>query len=517
MSLPETKNESWPRRFLLRADADSHLLHERLKGSFQINRGAPRKETLALYDTHVWTLWFENLILIKSRTNLLLFTREGDWPVGRALASIPLKGKCPRFLRNFPPSDLRDRLDSLIGHRAVDEVADIRSAVSEWKLRNKAAKTLVRLYVRETSQTQARTLVELIPLRGYEREAEIVSQFLSEIADENAISPLGDALQARGANPTPYVLKPELNISPDQETRTVVCEAAARTLKVARSNEEGIIEDWDTEFLHDYRVCLRRIRSVLSSIKGIFPEEKLTEWKERLGTASRHTNRLRDLDVYLLSKDEMTILLPEALRPNLAALFTDLSRERKQEFHKLRAYLGTPAYHELMASLEEAFAHPERLEATKHSSTPIIEEAAKRILKRFRKLTELAKALSKDAPDAEIHAIRIAGKKLRYLLEFFGSLFPADEMEDLTNRLSKLQSRLGDFNDTSVQQAYLLKYAKTKADALEPRLAMSLGGLVAALYQEHGALRREVLRALKNFCSEISLQEIEDWSETREK
>lgn len=511
MSLPDPKNESWPRRFLLRAGMTAIQLHDLLKADFQIKQGAPRKETLALYDTHVWTLWFDDLILIKSRANLLLFAREGEWPVGQALASIPLKGKSPRFLRNFPASNLRDRLESEVEHRALDEVASVQSAVSEWNLRNKSAKTLVRLYVRETIQAESRTLVELIPLRGYEAEAEAVSELLSEIADVSAVSPLGEALRAKGATPTPYVLKPDLDITPDQETRAVVCEAAAKTLEVARSNEQGIIEDWDTEFLHDYRVCLRRIRSVLSSIKGIFPEETLTEWKNQLGTISRHTNKLRDLDVYLLSQDDMTQLLPEVLRPHLAELFTDLARERKQEYQKLRNYLKSSDYQTGVTALAEAFADPERLAEAKHSRSPIREQSAKRVLKRFHKLTQLAQTLSKDTPDTEIHAIRIAGKKLRYLLEFFGSLFPEKEMENLTSLLSKLQSRLGDFNDTSVQQAYLLKYAKTKSGALTPRLAMSLGGLVTALDQEHGALRREVLKALKAFCTAVDVSDIEKW------
>ena len=511
MSLPDPKNESWPRRFLLRPDTTATELHDLLKADFQIKQGAPKKETLALYDTHVWTLWFENLVLIKSRTNLLLFTREGEWPVGQALASIPLRGKCPRFLRNFPASNLRDRLESEVEHRALDEVASVQSTVSEWNLRNKSAKTLVRLYVRETLQTASRTLVELIPLRGYEEEANAVSDLLTGIADISAVSPLGEALRATGATPTPYVLKPELHISADQETRTVVCEAAAKTLEVARANELGIIEDWDSEFLHDYRVSLRRIRSVLSSIKGIFPEETLADWKTQLGTIARHTNKLRDLDVYLLSQDDMTQLLPEVLQPHLAGLFTDLSKERKQEQQKLKAYLKSSGYQSSITALAEAFSHPESLAETKHSRAPIKEQAAKRVLKRFHKLTDLAEALSKDSPDEDIHSIRIAGKKLRYLLEFFGSLFPEEEMENLTDLLSKLQSRLGDFNDTSVQQAYLLNYAKTKSHDLSPRLAMSLGGLVTALDQEHGVLRREVLRALKVFCTEIDVSEIESW------
>ena len=45
------------------------------------------------------------------------------------------------------------------------------------------------------------------------------------------------------------------------------------TLAVMRANEEGIKADWDTEFLHDYRTAVRRTRSALSQIPGIFPPE----------------------------------------------------------------------------------------------------------------------------------------------------------------------------------------------------------------------------------------------------
>jgi CHAD domain-containing protein len=496
-------------RFTLKNTTSLDLLSSHLTSTFEVIRHPSKKESLGLYDTHVWTLWFENVILIKSRRNLSLQAREGDWPVGRALATIPWKASCPRFAGSFPPSLLHDQLDDLLGHRSLYQIAEINETRHEWNLRNTSSKTVVRLQIREmSSQAGTSIFAELHPLRGYSDDAHIASRLVSEIADASGPGPLGLALRAHDAAPVPYVLKPELKFSPTQSTRTAVCEAALKTLIVARSNENGMLHDWDSEFLHDYRVCLRRIRSVLSSIKGIFPEEKLIAWKDLLGRVSRHTNKLRDLDVYLLSRNEMTELLPEELRPGLTSFFSELVRERKSEFRKLKTYLHSPAYHEAMTSLERAFAHPEELAETEHSAAPIITQAARRILKRFQRLTRLAEALDKDAPDSEIHLIRIAGKKLRYLLEFFGDLFPSEEINTLTKLLSKLQSCLGEFNDTSVQQDYLLKYAQSRSSTLDARLAMSLGGLVAALYREHGALKKEVRRALKKFCSEANVEAI---------
>ena len=51
-----------------------------------------------------------------------------------------------------------------------------------------------------------------------------------------------------------------------------------------------------------------------------------------------------------------------------------------------------------------------------------------------------------------LHRLRIDGKKLRYLLEFFRDVFPAEEVDPLIVTLKRLQDHLGRFNDLQVQQ-----------------------------------------------------------------
>jgi CHAD domain-containing protein len=62
--------------------------------------------------------------------------------------------------------------------------------------------------------------------------------------------------------------------------------------------------------------------------------------------------------------------------------------------------------------------------------------------------------------DELLHALRIECKKLRYLMEFFTSLFPRKKMTRLIKQLKKLQDNLGEFNDLSVQQDYLMHIAE---------------------------------------------------------
>jgi CHAD domain-containing protein len=65
------------------------------------------------------------------------------------------------------------------------------------------------------------------------------------------------------------------------------------------------------------------------------------------------------------------------------------------------------------------------------------------------------RAIKKSSPPAKLHRLRIECKKLRYLLEFFSSLYDQKEIGRLVRALKKLQNNLGDFNDFAVQRAAL--------------------------------------------------------------
>ncbi len=65
-------------------------------------------------------------------------------------------------------------------------------------------------------------------------------------------------------------------------------------------------------------------------------------------------------------------------------------------------------------------------------------------------------------PDEAVHQVRIQCKKLRYLVEFFSELLPAEETEHIEKQLRRLQNTLGLFNDYSVQQRSLLSYWERK-------------------------------------------------------
>jgi len=84
-------------------------------------------------------------------------------------------------------------------------------------------------------------------------------------------------------------------------------------------------------------------------------------------------------------------------------------------------------------------------------------------------------------------------------MEFFSELIP-DEVSALLNKqLRRLQGRLGEFNDASVQQSSLLGYLAQHKPA--PEVMLSLGGLISILYQRQQQSRALILQSCEEFCS----------------
>ena len=127
----------------------------------------------------------------------------------------------------------------------------------------------------------------------------------------------------------------------------------------------------------------------------------------------------------------------------------------------------------------------------------------RRIYKRYRKIRQSACGLGPDAPDEVLHGLRIQCKKLRYLMDFFAELIPRDKAAAMEKPLRRLQGRLGDFNDGSVQQKFLLDYwdKKQRASGGQTGMALSLGGLISILHYRRQQHREKIQEALASFLS----------------
>lgn len=448
------------------------------------------------YDTHVWSLWFGNAILAD----------ENGWTlqVGDELFRSADTPQIPKFAEDFPEGALRTQLGDLTDIRALRKTASVNLKRDFFEAHDASRRIVFRLSVCRIASTRLRkvrtTLVEILPVAGVKIDMRTVTQALLAAGcrptHENLVQ---EAYKICRVRPAPYSLKLRLAFAPETHARTILLEIFSSLLSIARWNEEGIIKDIDTEFLHDYRVSLRKLRSVTGQMTGVFPEHLTEAWKKQIGDLCRATNALRDLDVYLLSRRRLENMLPEELRGGLESFFAALRVERGIEAERVAGFMRSAAYKNQISALQDAWASSHSIEPSPNSARPILEVAGERIHKRFRRIRKAARSITPDTPDSAIHSIRIDCKKMRYLLECFGQLFPPDSVDPLASGLSRLQNRLGRYNDTSLQQDYLLQHAGRHLESGDTRLALSLGGLIGSLHHEHAALREKLCASLDAF------------------
>ena len=104
--------------------------------------------------------------------------------------------------------------------------------------------------------------------------------------------------------------------------------------------------------------------------------------------------------------------------------------------------------------------------------------------------------------------MRIECKKLRYLLEFFASLFNTDDITLLIKQLKRLQDNLGDFNDLYVQQEKLKDFLQNHVLQIKDsqQVAAAVGGLITGLYQRQIAVRAAFTQTFKEYSKKENIQ-----------
>jgi CHAD domain-containing protein len=253
-------------------------------------------------------------------------------------------------------------------------------------------------------------------------------------------------LKERGMIQETEVETGRAGIEPTAEWRAdaVVRRYAAQCLDRMQSAELGILENRDTEALHDYRVALRRSRTLLGQMKGVFPAREARRCLDRLGRLGELTGPLRDCHVMLADLPLYHSMLPESLRPALAPLQAYLEREAACAHRILADRLRRQDYRRAFESWRRFLERP----APKRPSAPNARASAgevcgRRIWKLYRRMLREGVVLGPDSPQEAFHVLRKRGKKLRYLLEFSASLRPDGKLRDLIAQLKKLQDIYG--------------------------------------------------------------------------
>jgi len=334
-------------------------------------------------------------------------------------------------------------------------------------------------------------------LRGYDQAHEDLKNWLTRLGAVRCHTAT-DLYAILGISVEYYTAKPVIQLNPETTVKKSATSIISTYLSVARRNENGVVADYDTEFLHDYRVSLRKVRSVLSLFSGAYGGGDVELLKNEFAKMMQKTNKLRDLDVYLLERERYFEMVPKTTHEGLEVLFEGFAKDRREEHKKVSAYITGKTYQSQIGRLEKLFGKAANFKNGENSKEDSCLFGCQLILKRYARVCKIARAIDKTTEDEVVHKLRIQCKKLRYLMEFFTPFFPEAEIKMLIKSLKQLQDNLGRFNDYSVQQQFLknILTGNITHGGKGIKVAESIGALTAMLYRLQ---RKERGLVMKNF------------------
>jgi CHAD domain-containing protein len=285
---------------------------------------------------------------------------------------------------------------------------------------------------------------------------------LSDVTGDRPHGSFRTAMRLLRRNPGDYSGRLRVRLSRAQTARQALAKVLLFLLDIAERNLQGIEADIDTEFLHDFRISCRRSRSLVTQVRGVLPAADLARFRDAFSWLSTITSPRRDLDVFLLALPGHAAGLEAATRAALEPFWQLLRTERAREHERLLQELRSERFAGFRRDWRGFLVDAMRAEGAANEE-PVMTAAGTAIWRVYRRLLRDGRTAGTGSYSEALHELRKTGKKLRYLLEAFRTLYPEDDMEAVIAALRKLQNVLGDIVDSAVQQSYLREWGAALA------------------------------------------------------
>ena len=214
-----------------------------------------------------------------------------------------------------------------------------------------------------------------------------------------------------------------------------------------QANEDGLLQGRDPEYLHQARVGLRRLRSVFRVFGAAVLREPFAALLEQLKALGQTLGAARDWDVFV-TETLMRSARAVNNHPGIADLRRRAQAARRRTGQAARNAIAVPAYTGMLLHLSATLNAggwrgdvANAAAALPQFATAAMARQHSRVVKRGRRIEQLA--------FQDLHRLRIAVKRLRYIAEFFLQLAPK-KARNYVRALSELQDLLGSLNDNAV-------------------------------------------------------------------
>jgi CHAD domain-containing protein len=451
-------------RFAARRDWPVERLVESLAALLTVRRRPIAHQHITFLDT------FDGRVGRAGACLTLTADADGNriqWRQGNLRAGCTLGG-IAEFAWDLPQGPVRKCIEPIIGMRRLFPLAEAEQDGVLLDVMDETRKTIARL---DIVAGRARVSKQRLPwrpfdpfltlnaLRGYDEQcAGPIAIIESRPGIERSDLALqGHVLRAIGASVPRDVSVYGVELEPMVRADIGALRMQRELLRIVMANHAGVLTGLDSEFLHDFRVGVRRSRSLLVQIKGVLPQAEIDHLKTELSWLGRITGPARNLDVILLGLRSPSKNLNEDQQ---RAILVQLQQERARAQQALTEQLTSERYLQLVERWKEFLSQDARAKPGDGcDALPLVTIVSQRVWRLYRRTLSGIEHVGNDTTAHELHQIRIDAKKLSYLIAAAASLYDPEALNVVLRDLQRLQSELGEFNDACVQASWLRQYA----------------------------------------------------------
>ncbi|MGH8552536.1 MAG: CHAD domain-containing protein, partial [Methylococcales bacterium] len=337
------------------------------------------------------------------------------------ILGVLFSDRIPVSIDDLPSGRMRNILVPVLEMRALLPQMRLECRTQGFRLKSKHDKTVLRLQVefytikdpeREEKKLPARIFVEAV--RGYDKVFhEIAGRFSEQpVLHEVSENLLVAALHRVGRRTLDYCSKLKLQLEPSMRGDSAFRIIFLRLFSILENNETGTIKDIDSEFLHDFRVAVRKTRALLVHNKDILASDAVDDFAREFAWLARATGSTRDLDVHLLNFEAYRKAVPVSIRKDLEVLHAVLKAKQKEAQSELAKVLESERYEGLKKRWKSFLDKPvdeKPQEILAHGRVKQIADDS--IWRVYQTIHRKGRAIDADAVPARLHRLRIHCKR----------------------------------------------------------------------------------------------------------
>lgn len=232
---------------------------------------------------------------------------------------------------------------------------------------------------------------------------------------------------------------------------------------------DGALLGRDIEYVHRMRVASRRLRTALKLFEQHLPDNTAQIWRGEFKGITKALGQARDLDIQIQRVEQMLMGdLARHYKPGYKRLLLRLNQERQKAQGNINAAIDTLQTNDTikeMHTLLEVSGNDQGLPY----SADVYQTAFASIhtgLQDFLSYQENIFSANNSEP---LHAMRIAGKHLRYTLEIFAPLYEGD-LAPFIEIMKGIQDQLGGIHDCDVWVTWLPEFINQEKSRIQAYL-----------------------------------------------